>query len=53
MVENIKKNKYKILEMIIIFLITLLFTLMCKYLSNDEIWSYGFSYNNQILGYDK
>lgn len=45
MIERLKNKKYQIIEMGIIFLITLLFTLMCKTISNDEIWTYGFSYN--------
>jgi hypothetical protein len=45
MVEKIKKNKNQIIELIIICILTLLFTLICVCLSNDEIWTYGFSYN--------
>lgn len=45
MLKKIKDNKYQILELIIIFLITLLYNLICSTYSGDEIWNYGFSYN--------
>ncbi|MBQ2872928.1 MAG: hypothetical protein IJE89_02905 [Bacilli bacterium] len=45
MVDKIKKNKYQILELTIIFILTLLFNLLCNGISNDDIWNYGFSYN--------
>lgn len=45
MVEKLKKEKYQILELIIIFILTLLFNLICNKLTNDEIWNYGFIYN--------
>lgn len=50
---KIKKNKYQILELIIIFLITLLFNLICNTMLHDEVWSYGFSYNiaNNLIPY--
>ena len=40
-----KKNKQQILELIIIFIITILFNLLCNGMERDEIWNYGFSYN--------
>ena len=45
MIEKIKKNKFKIIEIISIFIITLLFNLICNSPVHDEIWNYGFSYN--------
>lgn len=45
MYKKIKENKYQILELIIIFIITLLFNLICISISGDEVWNYGFSYN--------
>ena len=45
MLNKILKNKYQILELIIIFILTLLFNLICITISGDEIWNYGFSYN--------
>ena len=45
MINKIKKYKYQILELIIIFLITLIYNLLCLNLSGDEVWNYGFSYN--------
>ena len=45
MKEKIQKNKFQILELIIIFIITLLFSLVCNRLQLDEIWNYGFAYN--------
>ena len=45
MLNKIKKNKTNILELILIFIITLLFNLICNEISGDEIWNYGFSYN--------
>lgn len=45
MINKLKKNKYQIIELIIIFIVTLLFNLICNQISGDEIWNYGFSYN--------
>ena len=45
MINKIKKNKYQIIELIIIFIVTLLFNLTRKNMSYDEVWNYGFSYN--------
>ena len=45
MLSIIKKNKYHILELILIFIITLLYNLICSVFSGDEIWNYGFAYN--------
>lgn len=45
MLSKLKTNKYQILELIIIFIITLLFDLLCNNFVYDEIWNYGFSYN--------
>lgn len=45
MLSIIKKHKYHILELIIIFTITLLYNLICANFSGDEIWNYGFAYN--------
>lgn len=44
-INYLKKNKYQIIELIIIFIITLLFNLICLTPVHDEIWNYGFSYN--------
>lgn len=38
-------NKKTIIELIIIFITTLLFNLLCVNLNGDEIWNYGFTYN--------
>ena len=48
-----KKNKLIILEIIIVFILTLLFNLMCNPISNDDVWNYGFSYNilNGLIPY--
>lgn len=45
MIKKIKKNKYQIVEFTIIFIVTLLFNLICNTLVHDEVWNYGFSYN--------
>ena len=45
MINKIKQNKNYILELILIFTITLLFNLICNNMVHDEIWNYGFSYN--------
>lgn len=54
MITKRKNNKYQILELIIIFILTLLFNLMCNVISNDDIWNYGFSYNilNGLIPYE-
>lgn len=53
MLKIIKKNKYQIIELIIIFIITLIFNLTCNTLVHDEVWNYGFSYNiaNGLIPY--
>lgn len=38
------KNKI-ILELIIIFILTILFNLICNAFERDEMWNYGFAYN--------
>ncbi len=45
MINKILKNKNLLLELSIIFTITLIFNLLFSVLTHDEIWSYGFSYN--------
>lgn len=45
MLDKIKKNKYQIIEIIIIFIVTLLYNLICSSFTGDEVWNYGFSYN--------
>ena len=40
-----KKNKNKIIELSIIFIITFIFSLIFKEPTNDDIWNYGFAYN--------
>lgn len=45
MFNKLKINKNQILELIIIFIITILFNLLCSNFVYDEIWNYGFSYN--------
>lgn len=53
MYNKIKKNKYQLIELILIFIITILFNLICNDLTHDEIWNYGFSYNisNRLIPY--
>ena len=53
MIDKLKKNKSQIIELIMIFILTLLFNLICNTLSNDDIWNYGFSYNilNGLIPY--
>lgn len=53
MINKIKENKYQLLELIIIFIITLLFNLVCNQFNLDELWNYGFSYNisNGLIPY--
>lgn len=53
MINKIKKNKLEILELIIIFIVTLLFNLMFTTISADEIWCYGFAHNivNGLIPY--
>lgn len=43
MLKNI--NKYQLLELVCIFIITLFFNLICISMNQDEIWNYGFAYN--------
>jgi len=45
MINKMNKNKHQILELMIIFIITILFNLLCNGMERDEIWNYGFSYN--------
>ena len=45
MKEKIIKSKYPIIELLTIFVLTLIFNLMCNTLVHDEVWNYGFSYN--------
>lgn len=45
MLEKIKKHRFQLIELILIFIITLLFNLICNSPVHDEIWNYGFSYN--------
>lgn len=45
MIDKIKQNKNQILELTIIFIITLLYNLVCNKFNLDELWNYGFSYN--------
>ena len=47
------KNKYQIIELCIIFLLTLIFNLTCNTLTHDEVWNYGFAYNiaNGLIPY--
>ena len=40
-----KINKYELLELICIFVLTLFFNLVCLTIDLDEIWNYGFSFN--------
>lgn len=40
-----KINKKTILELLIIFIITLVYNLVIQPLNQDEIWNYGFAYN--------
>lgn len=45
MLNKIKSQKYQILELIIICILTLIFNLVCLTMTGDEIWNYGFAYN--------
>ena len=45
MLNKLKKRKYQILELIIIFILTLISNLVCITMTGDEIWNYGFAYN--------
>lgn len=45
MITKIKNNKTQIIEITIIFILTLLYNLICNEISNDEVWNYGFAYN--------
>ena len=46
-------NKKTLIELLTIFLITLIYNLVFSYVTNDEIWNYGFSYNiaNGLIPY--
>ena len=48
-----KINKYQLLELICIFIITLIFNLVCSEMLHDEVWNYGFAYNiaNGLIPY--
>ena len=50
---NMKNNKNYILELILIFIVTILFNLFINGLTNDEVWNYGFAYNisNGLIPY--
>ena len=39
------KHKQPLLELLLIFIITLLFNLLCNEVTHDEVWNYGFAYN--------
>ena len=39
------KHKQSLLELLLIFIITLLFNLLCNEVTHDEVWNYGFAYN--------
>lgn len=45
MIKKILNKKYQILEITLIFILTLLFNLICITINGDEIWNYGFAYN--------
>ena len=45
MLKKLKNNKLEVLELAIIFIITLILNITCTHITNDEIWNYGFSYN--------
>ena len=45
MLKKLKNNKIEVLELAIIFIITLILNITCTHITNDEIWNYGFSYN--------
>ena len=45
MINKIRMEKYQILELIIICILTLIFNLVCLTITGDEIWNYGFAYN--------
>ncbi len=51
--NKIKKNKYQIIELILIFIATTIVNLTCNSLKMDEVWNYGFSYNisNGLIPY--
>ncbi len=42
---KVKLKKNAIIELITIFVLTLLFTLFNNSITSDEVWNYGFSYN--------
>jgi len=45
MLNKIKQHKYQIIELIIIFILTLISNLVCLTMTGDEVWNYGFAYN--------
>jgi len=51
--KNIFQNKKIIIELTLIFIITLLSNLLCMNITNDEIWNFGFAYNiaNGLIPY--
>lgn len=51
--ETIIKHKYQIINLILIYIITVLFNLICNDMTCDEMWNYGFSYNisNGLIPY--
>ena len=53
MKKKFKQNKNLIIELFIIFLITLVYNLIFAELTNDEVWNYGFASNisNGLLPY--
>lgn len=40
-----KRKYYQLIELFLIFILTLLFNIFCNELTIDELWNYGFSYN--------
>lgn len=45
MINKLKKNKLAILELVIIFMITLLANIICNNFKGDEMWCYGFAHS--------
>ena len=45
MIKRTINNKFKYFELILIFVITLIFNIVCTTMTLDEIWNYGFAYN--------
>ena len=48
-----KSKKYIAIELLCIFILTLLYNLICNPVILDEIWNYGFTYNiaNGLIPY--